>query len=63
MLISHPLFDDTGRPLGHAVEDTGRSEFWFVPRGTEVPLRRRWRSLEGCRRAIIRMRADREVPA
>ena len=53
MKIERTLFDDDGRPLGQAVQDTQTSVVRFVPHGDNEPRPTLWLSVEACREAIL----------
>lgn len=55
MRVQQTIFDDTGAPLGTAVQDTRTGAVAFQPRDGSTSLTRRtWRNLEALKRAVIR---------
>jgi hypothetical protein len=54
MMVSHPLFDGDGQPLGEAIQ-AWTGEVQFIPLGADEPLPRVWSNVEACRRAVIQM--------
>jgi hypothetical protein len=54
MTLMQTLFDRDGKPLGKALTDSQTGRTTFEPRdGNEQFARRTWRSLHGCRRAVL----------